>query len=89
MREDLARGDPSHPGKACIVRPIDNFQIKGQTRMFACFVYKPARGTVRSVQSRLPDGKVPVDILKPWLYSTLQGLDYLHASCHGLQDGKS
>lgn len=80
---ELACGSQSHhPGRACINVPVHHFNIQGILTTYPCDVYKPARESILSFQNRMPNGKVPVEFVKPWLFSTLQTLDFTQSVCH-------
>lgn len=60
---------------------MEHFEVRSPHGIHSCFVYEPLRETLRLFQRRLPNGKLPVSLLKVFLQQILLGLDYLHSEC--------
>lgn len=83
--------NPSHPGYQFVRSMLDTFEIPGPAGRgkHICIVFEPMREPLWMFQERIPDCKLPVPLLKPYIRLMLHALDYLHTQCHIVHTGLS
>lgn len=88
---DISRSleaNPSHNGFHYVRTMLDDFKVIGPDGKHLCFVYEPMREPLWLFQERMPDGKIPLQLLKVYLRIFLKALDYLHSECHVIHTGE-
>ncbi|KAM4058090.1 kinase [Hirsutella rhossiliensis] len=78
----IAEAQPSHEGLDFIRIPVDEFRLPQPEGTHSCLVYTPMRETLCQLQSRLRRQRLAPPLFKFFLYCLLEGLDYLHTTCH-------
>ncbi|KAF7164904.1 hypothetical protein CNMCM5623_009304 [Aspergillus felis] len=70
-----------HRGRVILRTCLADFEVTGPEGKHVCLVYEPMREPLWILQRRFVDRKLPLPIVKAYIYFLLAGLDHLHAEC--------
>lgn len=87
MCQRLASGNPQHEGYRFMNIILDSFEIRGPHGQHICLVYEPMRETLDFFQSRLPDRRIRLPLVKACIRLMLMGLNYIHSECRMVHTG--
>lgn len=77
-----------HPGLDFMRLAKDIFKIPGESGQHYCIVSKPQGGSLRQLQERVVDAKVPKILAKSFIHRLLFAVNFIHFRCWAVHTGK-
>lgn len=84
----ICEANPTHSGYNHVRKLLETFTMESAHGKHPCFAYELLREPLSMFRQRLKGGRLPVDLLKPYLRVILQALDYLHTDCQIIHTGE-
>lgn len=84
--EEHAKVD--HPGLDFMRLATDIFEIQAQSGRHYCIASKPQGGSLRQLQERVVDAKVPKILAKSFTHRLLFAVNFIHFRCWAVHTGK-
>ncbi|KAJ6008373.1 hypothetical protein N7540_012349 [Penicillium herquei] len=81
LESHIRQQNPKHPGHLMVRACLDELEVTGPNGKHKCLVYEPMRDPFWLFQDRFVDREIPLPLAKAYMYSILNGLDYLHSEC--------
>ncbi|KAI2695856.1 hypothetical protein CBS147332_9241 [Penicillium roqueforti] len=81
IEEHITRQNPSHRGRAIVRTCLESFEVASTEGNHLCLAYKPMREPLWILQRRFVDRRLPLPIVKAYIFFLLVGLDFLHSDC--------
>lgn len=66
----------------------DIFEIQGKSGRHYCIASKPQGGSLRQLQERVVDAKVPKILAKSFIHRLLFAVNFIHFRCWAVHTGK-
>jgi serine/threonine-protein kinase SRPK3 len=83
----LGRGSWTHPGRNYIRTARDSFKIPRPEGNHWCLVQEPMYDSMKNFLARVPDRRLPLDILRMSLVQIFVALDYAYTQCRLVHTG--
>lgn len=88
IEEHITRQNPSHRGRAIVRTCLESFEVASTEGNHLCLAYKPMREPLWILQRRFVDRRLPLPIVKAYIFFLLVGLDFLHSDCGVVHTGE-
>ena len=85
----LSKGNRKHLGSNYIRTAHDSFKIPRQGGDHWCLVQEPMYDSMDNFLARVPDHRLPPDMLRMSLFQIFVALDYVHKECRLVHTGQN
>lgn len=88
IEEHVATADPSHHGHSMFRTSSECFEIAGpEGGRHVCLAYEPMREPLWLFKQRFVNERIPLSLIKVYIFFFLMALDYLHRVCKVVHTG--